>query len=246
LAIALVEGTGRFSALKFKMTGQGKTASGIQRADSCTAYATEIKTSEVIEGPPVSWEMAVAEGWTKPKGTETSKWQTMPDLMFRYRSAMFFARVNCPGALLGLQSSDEIEDIGNTVTLQKGKNGSFSAPDPEPEDKTDPAEILKAFDESIPKDIDPAILAEFLTRTAESNKPPETVDAVKIEAMKKPAAFWKIYKAYEKQTKAKQAKEGKTQGTEELAPAPCPEDTKTTYLKSHCNVCASRQVCKVW
>jgi hypothetical protein len=113
LAIALVEGSGRFSPLKYSFDGEGKTDKGIDRPESCFAYATELKTGEVIEGPPVTWQMAVAEGWTKARGEKemTPKWQTMPDLMFRYRAAMFFARVNCPGALLGLRSVEEIEDI---------------------------------------------------------------------------------------------------------------------------------------
>lgn len=126
LAIALIEGTGRYSPLKFKFSGQGKTEKNVPRADSCLAYATELKTGEVIEGPPVTWETAVLEGWTKNKGDMLSKWQTMPDLMFRYRSAMFFARANCPGALLGLKTADELEDI---VELEEVSPGVYSAPE---------------------------------------------------------------------------------------------------------------------
>lgn len=126
LAIALIEGTGRYSPLKYRFSGSGKTDKGVVRPDSCVAYATELKTGEVIEGPPVTWETATLEGWTKNKGEMLSKWNTMPDLMFRYRSAMFFARTNCPGALLGLKTTDELDDI---VELEEVSPGVYSAPE---------------------------------------------------------------------------------------------------------------------
>ena len=48
--------------------------------------------------------MVKAEGWGK-------KWQTMPEQMYKYRAAAFFARTNCPEALLGLSVEGEAEDI---------------------------------------------------------------------------------------------------------------------------------------
>ena len=213
LAIALVEGTGRFSPLKFRFEGQGRTDKGVQRPESCVAYATELKTGEVIEGPPVTWKMAVTEGWTRDKKDQVSKWQTLPDLMFRYRAAMFFARVNCPGALLGLRSTDELEDIG-AIPMQQVQPGLYepvpgegAAPPPPPDQEGEtapsPEDLAAQFDAAAKAaEADPEILELFLNRTATGNK--KTVDEIKAEALKpnQSASFWKFYKAFEKQQKA--------------------------------------------
>lgn len=103
LAIALINGCGRFEPIKYEYEGEGK-------ARRCRAYAREKRSNEVLQGPWVTWEMVEAEGWHKPKGQMTSKWMTMPEIMFRYRSAMFFARVYVPDVLVGLKSVDEFED----------------------------------------------------------------------------------------------------------------------------------------
>ena len=56
----------------------------------CIAWAIEKATGERLESPPVSIGMAVAEGWYGKNG---SKWQTMPEVMLRYRAASF---LRCP------------------------------------------------------------------------------------------------------------------------------------------------------
>lgn len=99
--IAMVNASGRFTALKFRMTGEG-----LDR--TCVAYAQEKATSETLEGPSVSMAMAKAEGWSTKNG---SKWMTMPELMLRYRAAAFFARLYAPDITLGLQTAEEVEDI---------------------------------------------------------------------------------------------------------------------------------------
>lgn len=81
----------------------------------CTAYATDADTKEIVEAS-VPWEMVVAEGWNKQNGTQQSKWATMPDVMFRYRSAIFLIRAYYPEVLMGMQIVDELEDIGTTST----------------------------------------------------------------------------------------------------------------------------------
>jgi recombination protein RecT len=103
------------------------------------------------------------------------------------------------------------------------------------------AAIIKAFDESIPKGIDAAILNEFLTRTAESNK--STVEQVKIEGGKAPEKFWKIYAAYEKQMKNKKQKDP---APDEMASGPCPDNPETTYTKAYCQNCKKFVGCPVW
>lgn len=51
--------------------------------------------------------MVKAEGWLDKSG---SKWKTMPDQMFQYRSASFFGRIYAPDVLNGMHSVEEIKD----------------------------------------------------------------------------------------------------------------------------------------
>ena len=115
LVIALVNQCGKFSPLQYRFT---RNADG--KATACTAYATHKETEEVLE-QTVTWKMVQAEGWHSKKG---SKWLTMPELMFQYRSAAFFARVYCPEVILGMQTVDEIFDF---TDMHKGPSGTYSA-----------------------------------------------------------------------------------------------------------------------
>jgi hypothetical protein len=105
--IAFFNKGGRFSTLKYKVSGSGD-------AKQCVAYATELQTDEVVEGPPVSIAMAKAEGWYNKKG---SKWQTLPDLMLRYRAAAFFIRIYSPETTMGLHTPEELYDSGDVVDV---------------------------------------------------------------------------------------------------------------------------------
>lgn len=99
--IAMVNASGRFSPIKFKLEGEAADR-------TCYAYATDKASGETVEGPVVSMAMAKAEGWSTKSG---SKWLTMPELMLRYRSAAFFARLYAPDITLGMQTAEEVEDI---------------------------------------------------------------------------------------------------------------------------------------
>jgi hypothetical protein len=74
------------------------------RHQTCYAWAIEKATGERLQSPMVSVAMAIAEGWLTKNG---SKWQTMPDMMLRYRAASFFGRFYAPELLMGLKSSEE-------------------------------------------------------------------------------------------------------------------------------------------
>lgn len=74
----------------------------------CVAYATEKSTGEVLEGDPVTIEMAIKEGWYTKSG---SKWVTMPMLMLSYRAAAFWQRVYAPEMSMGFRTMEEEEDI---------------------------------------------------------------------------------------------------------------------------------------
>lgn len=74
----------------------------------------------IIESPAVSIQMAIDEGWLTKNG---SKWQTIPELMLRYRCASFFGRLYAPGLLMGLQSREEVEDV---IEAERDVTGTFA------------------------------------------------------------------------------------------------------------------------
>ena len=198
LVIALVAGNGRFGHLQYKFEGNGKTEKGVERPGKCIASAKDLKSGQIIEGPPVTWEMAVAEGWTKGKsfrdgsGEMPSKWQTIPQLMFMYRAATFFARVHCPGALFGLKTSEELEDMQLVdITPKKGGNGEKEVTD------NSRQEALDKFRNSLPlfMPIGEAHLQAFLSLLAKANRCTE--EDVKVQAAENLEAFWKGFKEYE-------------------------------------------------
>ena len=78
------------------------------RNRTCIAWAVERETGQRLESPVISIEMAVREGW---HGKNGSKWQTMPDVMLRYRAASFFGKLYAPELLMGLQTAEEVGDI---------------------------------------------------------------------------------------------------------------------------------------
>ena len=78
------------------------------RHQECFALATEKATGERIEGPRITMQMAIDEGWLQKKG---SKWKTMQEIMLRYRAASLFGRLYAPELLMGLQSAEESQDI---------------------------------------------------------------------------------------------------------------------------------------
>lgn len=125
--IGALNTTGRFSPLRFDITepeperevpyeyteyrnGNKQTKTGKEKIKNriCIAWAIEKATGDRLESPPVSLEMAVKEGWFSKNG---SKWQTMPDLMLRYRAATFFGRLYASEVLMGMSSEDEARDI---------------------------------------------------------------------------------------------------------------------------------------
>lgn len=102
--ISCLNASGRFSPLRYKITGKKGTDSW-----GCIAWAKDLADGEVLEGPEVTIAMAKAEGWYAKNG---SKWKTIPDLMLRYRAATFFARLFAPELTMGIRTQDEVQDIG--------------------------------------------------------------------------------------------------------------------------------------
>lgn len=97
--IAMINASGKYDMeLQFDLS---KDKDG--KPFSCLCW-TE-KDGRRIEGITVDMDMAKKEGWISKNG---SKWQTIPEVMLRYRSASFFARLNCPELSLGLYTKEEI------------------------------------------------------------------------------------------------------------------------------------------
>lgn len=109
--IATINGCGRFTPLDYIVTGEGD-------AMTCQAVAIEIKTSKELKGPVASIAMAKREGWYSKNG---SKWQTMPDLMLRYRAAAFWGRVFAPEYLVGMKTQEEVIEI-EAVDVSSGQD----------------------------------------------------------------------------------------------------------------------------
>jgi hypothetical protein len=102
--IAAINTSGKFSPLRFKMAGEGADR-------TCTACAID-QSGELLEGGEVSIQMAKDEGWYGKTG---SKWKTMPEQMLRYRAAAFFGRLYAPEIMMGMQTSEELNDVIEVV-----------------------------------------------------------------------------------------------------------------------------------
>jgi hypothetical protein len=122
--IAMVNGSGRFSPLRFEMSGEGDSL-------ACYAVATDVKSEQELKGPTITISMAKKEGWFSKNG---SKWQTMPELMIRYRAAAFWGRLYASDLLLGIQSQEEVVDVElvNVSTNLDELNAKIQPPAAEP------------------------------------------------------------------------------------------------------------------
>lgn len=79
------------------------------------AYATRKSTGKVLYGPWITWKLVTAEGWDKKQG---SKWVTMPEVMFHYRAASWFANKHCPEIKCGMDTVDELADVGDRKEVE--------------------------------------------------------------------------------------------------------------------------------
>jgi hypothetical protein len=133
--IASINNCGKYTSLKFEIQDLGIKEvdyieyvwnSKIQEKEpitnkteihdfSCIAYAIEKSTNERLESSKVTVEMAVKEGWYTKAG---SKWQTMTEVMLRYRAASFFGKIYAPELLMGLQSIEENQDIAHDLSIK--------------------------------------------------------------------------------------------------------------------------------
>lgn len=141
--IAAINACGRYTPLRFDLSEPGEEQSVPYtvwewnnntrkkepinktikvRERTCVAWAIEKGTNQRLESPVISMSMAVQEGWLQKAG---SKWQTMPEMMLRYRAAAFFGKFYAPELLMGIQTAEENQDI---IDVTPDTDGVFAAP----------------------------------------------------------------------------------------------------------------------
>lgn len=82
--------------IDWEITGEGESL-------SVTAFGILARTGKRVE-VTLDWEVAKKEGWTK-----NPKYQSIPEQMFRYRTAAFLIRLYCPEVMIGLPTQIEQE-----------------------------------------------------------------------------------------------------------------------------------------
>jgi len=182
--IAAINSCGRFSPLRFEMSEPGetekveyevktwinnkptqvkKTASVQHR--TCRAWVIEKDTGDRLDGPTVSIQMAIDEGWLTKNG---SKWLTMPEVMLRYRAASLLGRLYAPELLMGLQSREEVEDF---IDAKPDGAGNFAVDLTDLRDKEpEPPSVID--DDADEADVDASILAKTASETGKTESDP--------------------------------------------------------------------------
>lgn len=118
--MSMVKASPLFKDVKHVYIGEEST-----ETRGCYVQAIRVTDGEVVKGTKVTIKMAKDEGWYSKKdkyGNETSKWQTMPELMLAYRASAFFARVHIPNALMGCTVEGEVEDVTSKKEKEQAPN----------------------------------------------------------------------------------------------------------------------------
>ena len=104
----ILEESGKFGFLDYQY--QNEPAPGEQPAADygCRIVTTVKATGQEIQGPLITVAMAKAEGWWNKSG---SKWPALTETMLGNRAITFFARRYAGSILLGMNSTDELEDM---------------------------------------------------------------------------------------------------------------------------------------
>lgn len=157
-AIALINQRGGLSGkLQFEFSGEGDDY-------GCAAIGVDKVTGAALVGTRITVGTAKAEGWY----SQNPKWRNpgTQQQMLTYRAGAWFGRAYCPGALLGMPTADEVEDVegvvvAGTAEVYRPVAGVTGAP-PRPTKHTDPSPVDTA-------EIDP--------NTGERHEPPAEDEA---------------------------------------------------------------------
>ena len=109
---AMIDGCGRYQKTRYVYVGE-------EGKDSYGCYLEAIDNDgDIVKGVPVTIAMAKKEGWYNKDG---SKWQSMCDLMLKYRAAAFFMRTECASIAMGFLTKEEVEDVYGKQTIDNQK-----------------------------------------------------------------------------------------------------------------------------
>ena len=98
----MIDSCGKYKSTRYVEVGErGKDTWGFY------LEATD-KEGNIIKGVTVDIAMAKKEDWYNKSG---SKWQTMPELMLKYRASAFFMRTECASLAMGFLTVEENEDL---------------------------------------------------------------------------------------------------------------------------------------
>lgn len=185
MKIALVNQRGPFTGpIQYRFEGEGDKR-------QCTAYATHKATGEVCEFT-VTWAMVKAEGWSSKSN---SKWNTLPELMFRYRSASYLINTACPEVTMGLPTMDELADMGFDLrqSIPGKRHRRLAAPITPAEVNQDAVSEFDRLAVELGIDNSPQFL-EFLEAIAKDNE--STVELIKSEAAPRWHEFLAAFKEW--------------------------------------------------
>ena len=143
MVIALANARGFAKPIDWRFDGHGEQM-------KCTAFATTKSGKEV--GIMLGWDTVKKEGWTR-----NPKWLSMPEQMFRYRTATFLTRAYCPEVLLGLpRPVEELEDTEVVINAAETTLDSVAAELP----ANEPAVVEVVAEPEPPKPPEDPVLSE--------------------------------------------------------------------------------------
>ena len=166
--ISAINSSGLFTPLRFEWkSDEGSDAWG------CRAWATD-PNGDRCDGPWVSIDMAKKEGWY---GRSGSKWQTMPELMLRYRAGAFFGRLYAGHILAGMTlTTEEVIDMGDAVVVtdnsQHARKSISAATTLEDRAKSKGAKRRKASESSPETPPDDSVTIDDTSASTSDEKPP--------------------------------------------------------------------------
>lgn len=103
--IATINTCGRFMPLMYECNNE----KGDRYGWRCYTYASDDKERKArLDGTWITWAMVKSEKWDTKNG---SKWNTMPEQMFKYRAAAFWQRMYAPEISMGFNTVEENQDI---------------------------------------------------------------------------------------------------------------------------------------
>lgn len=159
---------GRFAPIRYQWT---------EKRDGCRAISKDLETGEVLIGTQITMAMAKAEGWYGKPG---SKWQTMPEQMLMYRAGTFLVRAYAAEIALGIQTTEEAEDITGMVAVDVTSDDLKRIEVPAQQTGV---QVVESSPESgevvvVVAEVAPSSPAETVAVTAELVTPAETTSAI--------------------------------------------------------------------